>query len=62
MISRLRLASVVAFIVVGSSGLVAAVVIAGSHVRTPAPTDRVHRFYTHGPTPEYQSDLAASAP
>ena len=60
MITRLRLAALAAVILVGSSGLVAAAVIApGDHVQAPAPVERVHRFYAAGPSALYGSDFGS---
>src|SRR6476619_2275952 len=60
MTTRQRIALLIAVIVVGSSGLLAAAgLAAGGPVRTPAPVDRVQRFYAVGPSAEYESDFGS---
>lgn len=62
MITRRRLAVLVLFALVASSGFVASAAIApGSPVKQPADVDRVHRYYGLGPRAAYTVDSGSIA-
>ena len=57
MSTRRRVASVLAFVLVGSGGVVAAQALAPDGVKQPSPVERVQRYYPSGPSAVYGSDF-----